>query len=398
MSVAHHLEEARTGPVGWLVVFAIAGTGIVSALQVGKAPIALSLIQSDLEADLVVASWVISAFSIVGATCGAPIGLAVDRLGAKRMVVGGLLCQALASGLGVTAGGAGDLILWRVLEGLGFVSVMVAAPTLIFAIPSSKLREWAIAIWATVMPIGMALAMLCAPLLEYFDWREFWMLNAALLLGYGLVAVASIPATTVGMMDRSVKEQLAQVAVATGPWVLAALFAAFSTAFFAIFGFLPTLLQEDVGLSRNFAGTVTAISIAAGGIGNLVSGFLLARWKRPTRILTGGFLAMMGFGYGILADGVAWQLVASFSVLFSLMAGFVPVVLMTCLPRLAPRAELVGGTMGLAMQGNNVGMLVGPAMAGALAPSLGWGSVALVVASVLAGAIAVGQVWLPAKT
>jgi MFS family permease len=91
MSVAHHLEEARTGPVGWLVVFAIAGTGIVSALQVGKAPIALSLIQSDLEADLVVASWVISAFSIVGATCGAPIGLAVDRLGAKRMVVGGLL-------------------------------------------------------------------------------------------------------------------------------------------------------------------------------------------------------------------------------------------------------------------------------------------------------------------
>ncbi|CAD7047666.1 MFS transporter [Pseudorhizobium halotolerans] len=398
MSVAHHLENARTGRVGWLVVFAVAGTGVVSALQVGKAPIALSLIQSDLEANLVVASWVISAFSIVGATCGAPIGLAVDRLGAKRMVVGGLLLQALASGLGATAGGAGDLILWRVLEGFGFISVFVAAPTLIFAIPSPKLREWAIAIWATVMPVGMALAMLCAPLLSYLEWRGFWMLNAVLLLGYGLVSVASIPATTVGMKDRSVKEQLAQVAVAPGPWVLAALFAAFSTAFFAIFGFLPTLLQEQAGLSQNLAGVVSAISIAAGGIGNLASGFLLARWKRPTRVLTGGFLAMMGFSYGILAAGLAWQFVVSFSVLFSFMAGLVPVVLMTCLPRLAPRPELVGGTMGLAMQGNNVGMLVGPAMAGALAPSFGWGSVALAVAALLAAAIAVGQVWLPAKT
>nr|CAD6436494.1 MFS transporter [Rhizobium sp. Q54] len=398
MSVAHHLEEARTTPVGWPTVLVIAGAGAIAALQVGKAPIALGLVQSDLEVDLVVTSWVISAFSIVGAIFGAPIGLAVDRLGAKQMVLGGLLIQALGSGLGATAGGAGDLILWRVLEGLGFVSVVVAAPTLVFAIPSPRLRERAIAIWATVMPVGMALAMLCAPLLSYFDWREFWMLNAALLLSYGLLSLASIPAITVGRQDQPVKEQLTQVAGAPGPWVLAALFAAFSTAFFAIFGFLPTLLQEQVGLSRNLAGIVTAISIAAGGIGNLVSGFLLARWRRPTLVLMAGFVAMMGFGYGILAAGMGWQFVVSFSILFSFMAGLVPVVLMTCLPMLAPRPDLVGATLGLAMQGNNLGMLAGPAVAGALAPSLGWGSVALSVAAVLAAATALGWAWLPART
>lgn len=106
---------------------------------------------------------------------------------------------------------------------------------------------------------------------------------------------------------------------------------------------------------------------------------------------------MMGFGYGILADSVVWQLVVSFSVLFSFMAGLVPVVLMTCVSKLSPRPDLVGATMGLAMQGNNLGMLAGPAVAGALAPSLGWDSAAHVVASVLAAAIAVGQVWLPGQ-
>ncbi len=92
---------------------------------------------------------------------------------------------------------------------------------------------------------------------------------------------------------------------------------------------------------------------------------------------------MSGFGYGILAADLAWQFVVSFAVLFSFMAGLVLVVLMTCSPNLARPLDLGGATMGFAMQGDNLGMLAGPAMAGMLAPSLGWGSVALFVAAVL---------------
>ncbi|WP_306005244.1 MFS transporter [Aquicoccus porphyridii] len=398
MSVAENTENGRAGDAGWPTVFVIAGAGTVSAFQVGKAPMALSVIQGDLGISLAMVSWLISAFAIVGAGFGAPIGLAVDRIGAKRMVVGGLLLQALGSGLGGMAGGAGPLILSRVVEGLGFVSVLVAAPTIIFATVSPDLRDRAIAVWATVMPVGMTVVMLAVPLFNYLEWRGFWMLNAAILLGYCLFFAASIPAVVTMGNAHSIKEQLANVIVAPGPWVLAALFAAFSAAFFAIFGFLPALLTDQFGLSQNLASTVAAVSVAASGLGNLVAGALLSAGRPPVRVLTAGFVAMIIFGFGVLSPGLAWAFVAGLAVLFSLTAGLVPVVLMGCLPRLAPRPDLVGATMGFAIQGNNIGMLAGPVTAGALAANFGWGSVAVVVAAVLIAAIALARTMLPART
>lgn len=123
------------------------------------------------------------------------------------------------------------------------------------------------------------------------------------------------------------KEQLARVAVAPGPWVLAALFAAFSAAFFAIFGFLPTLLTDQFGLSQNLASAVAAICVAASGLGNLVAGVFLSAGRRPVHVLTAGFVAMIVFGFGVLAIGLAWPVIAGLAVLFSFMAGLVPVAL-----------------------------------------------------------------------
>lgn len=398
MSVAHGLAGHGGRKAGWPVILIIAGAGTVSAFQVGKAPMALSAIQNDLGLSLALASWLISAFALIGAGFGAPIGLAVDRIGARRMVIGGLLLQALGSGLGGMAGGAGPLILSRVVEGLGFVSVLVAAPTIIFATVSAGLRDRAIAVWATVMPVGMTVVMLSAPLFSYLEWRGFWMLNAAILLAYGLIFAASIPAGAAQEHGQNTREQLARVIAATGPWALAVLFAAFSAAFFAIFGFLPTLLAEEFGLSRNLASVVAAISVAASGLGNLVSGVLLSAGQRPVHVLTAGFLAMVVFGFGVLAAGLTWPFVAVFAVLFSFMAGLVPVVLIGCLPKLAPRPDLVGATMGFAIQGNNVGMLAGPATAGGLAANFGWGCVAITVAAVLIAAIVLARAILPART
>ncbi|RMC37991.1 MFS transporter [Paracoccus alkanivorans] len=397
MSLADSLTDHGGRKAGWSAILIIAGAGTVSAFQVGKVPMALSTIQDDLGLSLALASWLISAFAVVGAGFGTPIGLAVDRVGARRMVVGGLLLQALGSGLGGMAGGTGPLILSRVVEGLGFVSVLVAAPTIIFATVSAELRDRAIAVWATVMPVGMTAVMLSAPLFAYLEWRGFWMLNAAILLAYGLIFAASIPARKAHGHDQNITEQLTRVVAAPGPWALAALFAAFSAAFFAIFGFLPTLLAEQFGLSQNLASAVAAISVAASGLGNLVSGVLLSAGRRPAHILTAGFLAMTVFGFGVLAAGLTWPFVAGFAVLFSFMAGLIPVVLMGCVPKLAPRPDLVGATMGFAIQGNNVGMLAGPATAGGLAAGFGWGSVAIAVAAVSIAAIALAWTILTDK-
>lgn len=391
MTVVEKIESGRIGGAGWPTVFIIAGAGTVSAFQVGKAPMALSVIQGDLGVSLAVVSWLISAFAIVGAGFGAPIGLVVDQIGAKRMVVGGLLCQALGSGLGAVAESAGPLILSRVIEGLGFVSVLVAAPTIILATVSPGLRDRAIAVWATVMPVGMTVVMLASPLFTYLEWRGFWLLNAAILFGYGLFFAACVPARGAAKQADRIGAQLVHVVAAPGPWVLAALFAAFSAAFFAIFGFLPAILTGEFGLSQTLASTVAAIAVAASGMGNLAAGALLSAGRRPVQVLTAGFVAMTVLGFGVLGAGFAWPVVAGIAVLFSFMAGLVPVVLMGSVQELAPRSDVVGATMGFAIQGNNAGMLAGPVTAGALAASFGWGSVAVAMAVVLVAAILLGR-------
>lgn len=377
---------------GWNTVFIIAGAGVVSAFQVGKAPMALGAVQQDLGLSLVVVSWLISAFAIIGAFVGAPVGLAADRIGTRRMILGGLALQALGAGLGSLSPGVELLMVSRVVEGLGFMAVLVAAPAMIFATVAKRMQDRAIAVWATVMPVGMTTVMLASPLLTLLEWRGFWLLNAAILFAYAVFFACAIPVSRAAIADgRRIGTQLRLALATPGPWALATIFAAFSAAFFVVFGFLPTLLTERFGLGRDLASMVAAIAIAASGVGNLVAGFLLASGRKPLHVLAAGFLVMALFGFGVLTGDMSWIVIAIFAVLFAFMAGLIPVVLMDSVPRFATRPELVGATMGLAMQGNNVGMLLGPAAGGALAASLGWPSVAIAMALVSVAAVVLAR-------
>ncbi len=392
-SEIHQFQTNPPRQAGWSTVFVIAGAGVVSAFQVGKAPMVLGAVQLDLGLNLVVVSWLISAFAIIGAIVGAPVGLVVDRIGTKRVIVGGLVLQALGAGFGGVAPGVMLLMVSRVVEGLGFMAVLVAGPAMIFATVTPRIQDRAIAVWAMVMPVGMTVVMLAAPLLTLLDWRGFWLLNAVILFAYAVSFVFAIPAPKAAAADgQRIGTQLQETLAAPGPWALATVFAAFSAAFFVVFGFLPSLLTEQFGLGQELASMISAIAIAASGVGNLAAGFMLASGRKSQHVLAAGFFSMALFGFGVLAGDVAWITITLFAILFAFMAGLVPVVIMDSVPRLAPRPELVGATLGFAMQGNNVGMLVGPAGGGALAASLGWTSVAAAMALVSVGAVLLAYV------
>ncbi|TWA22004.1 hypothetical protein FB004_108299 [Sinorhizobium medicae] len=79
------VSKFASGGSAWPRILLVVGAGVVSAFQVGKAPVALAAIQEDLALSLAAASWLISAFAILGALTGAPIGLAADRVGAGTM-------------------------------------------------------------------------------------------------------------------------------------------------------------------------------------------------------------------------------------------------------------------------------------------------------------------------
>jgi DHA1 family inner membrane transport protein len=235
MAAPHSPDNPR-----WPTILLIVGAGVVSAFQVGKAPAALAAIRADLALDLATASWLLSAFAVVGALAGIAIGVAVDHIGARRTAIAGLLLQGVGSALGALAADAPLLLATRVLEGLGFLTVTVAAPALVVAVARPRDLGRAIAVWGTFMPIGMAVVMLGAPLLGTIGWPGFWLANAAVLIGYaGLLAYGTRSAAAGAVPHRSLAGDVRQTLAAAGPWLLAALMVAFAAAFFAVFGFLP---------------------------------------------------------------------------------------------------------------------------------------------------------------
>ena len=367
----------------WPRIVLVVGAGVVSAFQVGKAPMALAAVQADLALSLATASWLISIFAVTGALVGAPIGLAVDRIGAKRMAVAGLLLQAAGSALGAVSASAVTLLATRVVEGLGFLCVVVAAPALITAAAPTHIRDRAMALWATFMPIGITVIMLAAPLLSLLTWRGFWLLNAAILVGFALLLGWSLRLPdTLSRPHRNIRQDIGEALVSKGPWVLGGLFAAFSAAYFAVFGFLPSLLSQRLGISNEAASMLSALAIAAGGVGNLVCGQLLARGFPAAQLLLFSFCTMALCGVGVFSQ-VLWAVAAyALCVVFSLVGGLIPVVIFDSAPRKAPRPELVGVTIGFAMQGNNLGLIIGPATAAGIAGAFGWPMVSALVAAI----------------
>lgn len=377
------------GAARWSAVLLVLGAGVVSAFQVGKAPTALAAVQADLALDLATASWLLSAFALVGAVAGAAVGLAVDRLGARRLVLGGLLLQALCSALAAATEGAPLLLATRAVEGLGFLTVTVAAPTLIVGLAPPRERGRAMAVWGTFMPVGIAVVMLAAPLLTALGWRGFWLLNATVLLGYAVLLAAGTRSAPVSAVSRrSIAEDVRATAAAGGPWLLGGVMAAFAAAFFAVFGFLPAILAERLGVSAETGSLLTALAVAANIVGNLACGPLLGRGVSRAHLLLAAFAGMALSGFAILGAGLPDSLAYVACIVFSAIGGLIPVALLDGAARHAPHPALVGATVGFVMQGNNIGLVAGPALAGAIAAAHGWPAVPLLIAALALAAIA----------
>lgn len=360
--------------------------GIVSAFQVGKAPVALQSLRIELGADMGAVSWVLSAFALVGAIASLLVGAVSDRIHARRAVIAGLVLQALGSALGASAPGLPSLLSTRVLEGLGFLAVTVAGPAMVAASTAPSSRKKAFAAWATFMPVGMATVMLAAPWLQESGWRCLWWGNAVLL---ACVAAALAIATrrpvreaAQGAHAGGLPGGLRDTLRLGGAWFLAGQFCAYTAAYFALFGFLPSLLADRLGVGEGVAGMLSAIAVGAGAAGCVTCGVLLRRGQRPSNIIVAGFSAIALCSAGILLVPLPGEASYLLCVVFSFAGAFIPVVVFDAAPRLATRPTLLGSVLGLANQGNNAGMVIGPVAAGAIASHAGWQWVAPFVVAI----------------
>lgn len=381
----------------WPATLLLVGAGVVSAVQVGKAPAALQAVQESLVLPLSQAAWLLSAFGVVGAVFGIAIGLAADRFGARRALIAGLLLQGIASAAGAMAQGPALLITSRIVEGIGFLGAIVAAPALIAHIARGRDAAGPLAAWSTFMPTGMALILFASPFLLLYGWRALWWAgSAAALVFAGAVAWRS-PRAASARDKASTAALLHQTLLARGPICLLLLFMLYAGAWFALFGLLPVVLQDGLAHTPARANALTALAIGAGAVGNLLGGALVAHGARPSSALAWAFgaSALLALVAAAAPLGPAWRF--GLVVAFAVVSGIVPPALFAEAPSQAPHPAAVGVTLGMMMQGNNLGLVAGPAAGAALTVAGGWPALGAGVAAAACTAVAVAC-WLLPRT
>jgi nitrate/nitrite transporter NarK len=254
---------------------------------------------------------------------------------------------------------------------------MVSVPALIARIAGTRDARLAFGIWGANMPAGTALMVLLAPaFLDRFGWQGLWLANAAAAAAYAVLFAAGtrVLATPgrgmAALAPRALGRDMAEVLRAPAPVALALFYPTYTGNYLAVFGFLPTLLIERIGVGPTRAALLTAFAIAVNVIGNVGGGYLRQKGAPLRLMLVGGSAATALLAAGVYADGLSPVIRYLCAVALGIVCGVIPASTLGAAAMFAPRPALVATSTGLLVQGSNIGMLVWPP---ALAAVVAWG-------------------------
>jgi EmrB/QacA subfamily drug resistance transporter len=190
-----------------MALFVLALTGLMLILDLTITNVALPAIQLALDTSTRTLQWVVNAYALAGGGFLLLGGRLADRLGRRRVFLGGMTVFAAGSLVGGLAPTAGWLVAARGLQGLG---AALTAPSALAILTTSFAegpeRNRALGVWSAVTASGGALGMLLGGLLtEYLSWRWVLFVNVP-------VAVAVLVLT-----PRFVHDDPGQPGTATDP-------------------------------------------------------------------------------------------------------------------------------------------------------------------------------------
>jgi DHA2 family integral membrane protein (MFS transporter) len=140
------------------------------------APTGLGATQSELE-------WAINAYTLVFAGLLFTAGLIGDRVGRKKVLLGGLVVFGAGSALAAESGSPTQLIAFRALMALGAAFVMPATLAVLMNVFEREEQPKAIGIWAGGVGLAIAIGPITGGLLlDHFWWGSVFLINVPIVI------------------------------------------------------------------------------------------------------------------------------------------------------------------------------------------------------------------------
>ncbi|MGA3031065.1 MAG: MFS transporter [Candidatus Limnocylindrales bacterium] len=185
--IRHPIDPASESYRWWVLVVTSIGA-LMASLTSGTLIIALPQILRDLHTDIFSLLWIVVGYTLVATVLVLNAGRLADMVGRARSYTLGFVIFTVASILCAFAPNAGQLIAWRLVQGVGGALLMANATALVTdAFPRPELGR-ALGINAMVIGAGAIMGPILGGWLTGFGWRTIFWFNVPIGLAGGVAA------------------------------------------------------------------------------------------------------------------------------------------------------------------------------------------------------------------
>lgn len=352
------------------------------------------------------ASTLVSAFALMRLAFAPAGGSLVNRLGERPMYIAGLLITAASTLAAALAQNFTQLLIFRSLGGIGSVLFTVSAMALLVRLSPPAARGRASSLYGSAFLLGSVLGPSLGSALAVYGYRvPFFAYAVALLIASAVVAVflagarlrepgpqQSKPALTVrdAWRDRAYRSVLLS-AFAHGWTNMGSRMALIPL-------FVTALATTTPGVQESLVGVVLTVFAAGNAAGLLCASRLIDSLGRQPLMVAGFAISAVGIlPMGFLADPV---LLMGLSVIGGMGAGLLAPAMQVVVADVIGHGRSGGQALSTFQMSQDVGVILGPMITGAIAATWGYQwAFALSGAVLLLGMVAalLGRETLPSE-
>lgn len=359
----------------WTITLIVFLAGVALAVAQNKVPPCILTLMEYFEINMATAGLLSSIFSIMAMATAIPAALILTKLGPKKCGMIALGCAIAGSFIGVFSSTLTSLFISRIIEGFGVGVIAVVGPALISMWFPPEKRGLPMGVWGSWQMVAQAGTFFVGNFLTIrYGWQGLWWFGIVVLIIALILYTLKVtsPPNEVNFADVQAEGILLREGFKSrSAWFMGGAALCFC---FSCFGFCTWIAPYwsqafgwDIDIANKYVSIIYTLEI---GMVIAVGWFLdrVTDRKMVGKIAFVLYAIILFVSFRISSP----KLIIPFIILYPLLEGAIPTAFWTMIAQTTEKPELAGIAIGILGLLQNLGMVLGPPITGAVIENYGW--------------------------